>query len=47
MTGSEKAAALARLERLLRARDGVPGYKTNVQRIRDEIETLKAQPVSE
>ena len=47
MTQEDKDAALAKLERLLRARAGLPGYATNVRAIKAEIEALKAQPGSE
>jgi hypothetical protein len=47
MTQEEKTAALDRLQRLMRARDGKAGYAQNIEAIKAQIELLKAQPVSE
>lgn len=46
MTAQEQADRLEELNRLLRAREGKSGYSQNVQAIKAEIETVKAQAVS-
>ncbi len=47
MTEEQKAAELARLNRLLEARDGKLGYLQNVEAIKAEIVRIEAAPVDE
>ena len=42
MTAQEKADLLAELNAMLKARDGVPGYKDNVADIKRQIAELEA-----
>lgn len=42
MTDEEKAAEITRLKRMVRAREGMIGYKANVAEIRARIAELEA-----
>lgn len=44
MTSEETAAEIARLNRLLRAREGKSGYSANVTAIKARIAELEALP---
>lgn len=43
MLSEDETAELERLRRLLAARDGKPGWKTNVAMLRDRIAELEAR----
>ena len=47
MTPDERATELARLRRLLAARDGKAGYKANVEAIKIRIADLEREDAAE